>query len=89
MTLVTRVTMVASETGMVSSYSPAWLYVWISPQVHRVVDAFLTAQTPTEPSLIFSGYVHGGQNLVGRWRETITPVDRPGWEGAWSMKKVA
>ena len=53
-----------------------------------VTDAFPVAQTPMEPSLIFSGYIHGNQNLVGRWRETNTPVDRPGWEGAWSMRKV-
>jgi hypothetical protein len=27
-------------------------------------------------------------NLVGRWRETATPVDLPGWEGVWSMTKI-
>ncbi|KAF8588561.1 hypothetical protein K439DRAFT_593646 [Ramaria rubella] len=37
---------------------------------------------------VFRGYVHGQKNLVGRWRETATQVDAPGWEGAWSMMKV-
>jgi hypothetical protein len=41
-----------------------------------------------EPSLIFSGYIHGNTNLVGKWRETATPVDLPGWEGVWSMTKI-
>jgi len=36
---------------------------------------------------IFQGYLHGQQNLVGRWRETATQFDAPGWEGAWSMAK--
>ncbi|KAF8491394.1 hypothetical protein JB92DRAFT_3100517 [Gautieria morchelliformis] len=40
------------------------------------------------PSRIFSGYIHGNMNLVGRWRETATPVDLPGWEGVWSMTKI-
>ncbi|KAF8494023.1 hypothetical protein JB92DRAFT_2835036 [Gautieria morchelliformis] len=44
--------------------------------------------TPGEPSLIFSGYIHGNTNLVGRWRETATPVDLPGWEGVWSVTKI-
>ncbi|KAF8495009.1 hypothetical protein JB92DRAFT_3230351 [Gautieria morchelliformis] len=44
--------------------------------------------TPGEPSLIFSGYIHGSTNLVGRWHETATPVDLPGWEGVWSMIKI-
>ncbi|GJJ13415.1 hypothetical protein Clacol_007669 [Clathrus columnatus] len=34
---------------------------------------------------IFRGYLHGGVNLVGRWRETSTQFDAPGWEGAWVM----
>jgi hypothetical protein len=45
-------------------------------------------QTLEEPSLIFSGYIHGKTNLVGRWRETATPVDLPGWEGVWSVTKI-
>ncbi|KAF8520995.1 hypothetical protein JB92DRAFT_2828040 [Gautieria morchelliformis] len=47
--------------------------------------------TPGEPSLIFSGYIHGNTNLVNRWRETATPVDFPGREGregVWSMTKI-
>ncbi|KAF8495005.1 hypothetical protein JB92DRAFT_3126695 [Gautieria morchelliformis] len=47
-----------------------------------------SVETPGEPSLIFSGYIQGSTNLVGRWRETATPVDLPGWEGVWTMIKV-
>ncbi|KAF8574453.1 hypothetical protein K439DRAFT_801889 [Ramaria rubella] len=45
-------------------------------------------ETEAEPSVLFHGYVYGKQNLVGRWRESFTPVDQPGWEGVWSMSKV-
>ena len=48
----------------------------------------LSAQTGSNSSLLFSGYVHGNKNLVGRWRETLTPVNEPGWEGVWSMTKM-
>lgn len=36
---------------------------------------------------IFHGYIYNGQNLVGRWRETGTPVTSQGLEGVWGMVK--
>ncbi|GJJ06053.1 hypothetical protein Clacol_000241 [Clathrus columnatus] len=36
---------------------------------------------------IFYGYIYSGQNLVGRWRETGTPITSQGLEGVWGMVK--
>ena len=55
------------------------------------LTSFIFAQKfgeASQESLMFYGYIHGNQNLVGRWRETVTPVDQPGWEGVWSMSRL-
>ncbi|KAF8574414.1 hypothetical protein K439DRAFT_854639 [Ramaria rubella] len=75
-----------------SDYSQAW-----GPQAYvgrvRAWDGLVVLvqlATESENAVVFSGYVHGGQNLVGRWRESniATPMEDPGWEGVWSMSKL-
>ncbi|KAF8582252.1 hypothetical protein K439DRAFT_1618421 [Ramaria rubella] len=74
-----------------AAYDAAWGRQSYIGRVRDWDGLIVLVQLPTtrESSVVFSGYVHGGQNLVGRWRESnrVTPVDEPGWEGVWSMSK--
>ena len=37
---------------------------------------------------IYRGYIHGGQNFVGRWRHVAYDVHAPGYEGPFTLSKV-
>ncbi|KAF8494037.1 hypothetical protein JB92DRAFT_2997379 [Gautieria morchelliformis] len=64
-----------------------WFYGRVRDWDGLILLVSVEPPLPT-PTRIFSGYIHGNMHLVGRWRETATPVDQPGWEGVWSMTKV-
>jgi hypothetical protein len=55
-----------------------------------LLNSFCSRQLDGERgSWLYRGYLVGNANgrLVGRWRETASPVDYPGYEGCFVMRR--
>ncbi|KAF9500079.1 hypothetical protein BDN71DRAFT_1486769 [Pleurotus eryngii] len=83
--------LITGETG--ERHGAAWGHYSIVGRVRPWDGLVVLLRTPVDSTQahsgqwVFKGYIHD-QNLVGRWRETSTRVDRIGYEGSFLLAKT-